>query len=320
MAKILVALDTVDEGFENICKNHQVIRPPKGYDFTREEVCQLISDCDVLCSVFDMPIDKEVIDKGKKLKLIANYAVGYNNIDIEYAKEKGIIVTNTPNAVIQPTAELAFALIIDCARRVSELDRMMREMNPYKQISRLEKLGIDLNGKTIGIIGYGNIGGALSKMCQAFGMNVLYYKRKRLDVELEKDANIKYISSIDEILPLCDIVSVHTPYSKDTHHLINSKRLQSMKSTAILINTSRGPVVDEAALIKALKNKTIWAAGLDVFENKDIPIKELMELDNVVMTPHVGTQTYDARVAMLKEMLDNVEKVLSGKDTPARIV
>lgn len=320
MAKILVSMDTVDEGFERLASENTVIRPPKGRDFTKEEICELIKDCDVLCSVFDMPIDKEIIDKGEKLRLISNYAVGYNNIDIKYAKEKGITVTNTPVSVVIPTAELAFGLIIDCAKRISELDRLMRHHKQGGGLSRIDMMGTDLYGKTIGIVGYGNIGEALAERCNAFGMKVLYYKRNRLSEEVEMKKNIKYFDSLEAMLPLCDIVSVHTPYSKDTHHLINMEKFRLMKQNAIFINTSRGAVVDEKDMVYALKNGIIASAGLDVFENKDVPLQELLDMDNVVMTPHVGTQTYDARVSMVNEMVDNVLGFLNGDDNISVVV
>lgn len=320
MAKILVSLDTVDEGFERLSVGNTVIRPPKGRDFTKEEVNSLIKDCDVLCSVFDIPIDKDLMDKGENLKLIANYAVGYNNIDIKYAKEKGIAVTNTPKSVVIPTAELAFGLIIDCARRISELDRLMRTHKQGGGLSRLGRMGVDLYGKTIGIIGYGNIGDALAKMCNAFGMKVYYNKRNRLSPEVEKSKNIEYCDSLEKLLPICDIVSVHTPYSQETHHLMNAEMFKLMKRTAIFINTSRGAVVDEKALVEALKQGIISSAGLDVFENKDVPLQELLDMDNVVMTPHVGTQTYDARVSMVNEMVDNILGFLNGDNNISRVV
>lgn len=313
-------MDTVDEGFERLASENTVIRPPKGRDFTKEEICELIKDCDVLCSVFDITIDKKIMDSGKKLRLISNYAVGYNNIDINYAKKKGIAVTNTPKSVVIPTAELAFGLIIDCTRRISELDRFMRNQKSGGRLSRIDMMGTDLYGKTIGIVGYGNIGEALSERCQAFGMNVYYNKRNRLPLEMEKERHLTYFNNIEDMLPLCDIVSLHTPYSDETHHLMDINMFKRMKPSAIFINTSRGAVVDETAMIYSLKNGIINGAGLDVFENMDIPLPELLEMDRVVMTPHTGTQTYDARVSMVNEMIDNILGFLNGNDNISRVV
>lgn len=320
MAKILVTFDTVDEGFDRLHEGNEVIRPPKGRDFSLEEIRALVKDCDVLCSVFDIPIGEDVISRGERLKLIANYAVGYNNIDIAYAKEHGVAVTNTPHSVVIPTAELAFGLLIDCSRRISELDRLIRKTGPKVNLTRIGRLGIDLYGKTIGIIGYGNIGGALAERCRAFGMKVLYNKRTRLPQEEEAERGLSYYSSIDEMLPLCDVVSLHTPLSAETRHLIDERRLALMKDGAILLNTARGPVVDEAALIAALKSGKLRAAGLDVFEHNDIPSPELLEMEQVVMTPHVGTQTYDGRRTMVDELVDNVLGFLAGSKDISRVV
>lgn len=311
MAKILVAFDTVREGFEAITAHHEVIFPPKGRDFTQEEIAERLPGCDVLCSVFDIPVGPDLIDKGESLKLIANYAVGYNNIDTAYAASKGIVVTNTPRSVIEPTADLAMALLLSCTRRVAEWDRLFRRDRASIEHGRLCRLGGNLYGKTLGILGFGNIGAAMARRCQALGMNVLYNKRTRLSSEEEQRLNVVY-GSKEEIIRQADVLSLHTPLTPETHHLIGEAELAMMKPSAILINTARGAVVDEQALVKALQEKRIAAAGLDVFENKDIPMPELFDMDNVTLTPHIGTQTYDSRVEMVHELCNNVLGFLNG--------
>ncbi len=319
MAKILVAFDTVQEGFEALEQEHTLIRPPQGRDFTQAELEELIEDCEVLCSVFDIPISAELMSKGKKLKLVANYAVGFNNIDIDYAKQNGIAVTNTPKAVIEPTAELAMSLMLSVSRRTAELDRLIRKQEGKAELSRIQRMGIDLYGKTIGIVGYGNIGSSVARRCQAFGMKVLYYKRHRLSEEEEKARGLTY-ATLDDLLREADVVSLHTPYTKASHHQIDERAFALMKPTAILINTARGSIVDENALINALKNQKIAGAGLDVFEDNDVPHKALLNLENVVMTPHVGTQTYEARRTMAKEVASNVLGFLTGREDISRVV
>ncbi len=319
MAKILIAFDTVAEGFEALEKEHTLIRPLKGRDFSQEELGELIEDCEVLCSVFDIPISAELLQKGKKLRLVANYAVGYNNIDIDFAKQNGITVTNTPKAVVEPTAELAMSLMLAVSRRSAELDRLIREEQGQVKLSRIERMGVDLYGKTVGIIGYGNIGASVARKCQAFGMKVLYYKRSRLSQEQEEHLGLRY-ADLDDLLQSSDVVSLHTPYSKASHHQIDKRALSLMKKTAILINTARGAVVDETALIEALSNGTIAGAGLDVFEDNDVPRSGLLNLDNVVMTPHVGTQTYEARRRMAEEVSENVLGFLAGRSDISRVV
>ncbi|MDO4707656.1 MAG: NAD(P)-dependent oxidoreductase [Porphyromonadaceae bacterium] len=318
MAKILVAFDTVDEGFERLTVAHEVIRPPKGTDFSQEELQRLIVDCDVLCSVFDIHIGKELMQRGNRLHLVANYAVGYNNIDIAAARQLGIAVTNTPLSVIEPTAELAMALMLSCSRRTAELDRALRSSNGKLGLGRLGMMGMDLYGQTLGIVGYGNIGAAVARRAKAFGMKVLYYKRTRLSQDEETERGITY-ATLADLLKASDVVSLHTPYSPQTHHQIDARALALMKPSALLINTARGSIVDEDALIAALSSGGIAGAGLDVFEDSDVPRSALLDLPNVVLTPHVGTQTYEARCRMVHELVDNVLGFLAGSPNISRV-
>lgn len=317
--KILVAFDMLKEGWDELKERFDVTFPPEGRDFTHEELVNLIPEYDVLCSVFDIPIDKEIIDAGKNLKLISNYAVGYNNIDIAHAKEKGIAVTNTPVSVVEPTADLAMALLLDVTRTISRWGALMRQEREELEMGRLVNLGIGIQGKTLGIIGMGNIGKAFAKRAQACGMKILYNKRTRYTKELERELQLEY-ATVEEILERADFVSLHTPYSKETHHLIDEAALKKMKKSAVLINTGRGALVDEAALVEALKSGEIAGAGLDVYEHNDIPLPELYELPNVALTPHIGTQTVDARLAMLQELTDNVIGFFDGARRVSRVV
>lgn len=319
MAKILVGFNTVDEGFERLCAQHTVIRPQTNKDLRTEELMELIEDCDILCSTITHAVTGELMARGKKLKLVANYAVGYNNIDIDYAQVHGIAVTNTPRSVVAPTAELAMALLLSCTRRTAELDRRIREVGGKLRLPRLEMLGTNLYGKTIGIVGYGNIGAAVAKRCLAFGLRVLYYKRTRLAPELEAAQQIEY-RPLEDLLRESDIVSLHTPYTPASHHQIGERELALMKQGSILINTARGSIVDEDALIAALKSGHLATAGLDVFEDKDVPRPGLLELPQVVMTPHVGTKTYEAWRSMVDELVDNVLGFLDGSPNISRIV
>lgn len=318
MAKILVAFDTVDEGFERLKEAHEVIRPPKGTDFSQDELQRLIVDCDILCSVFDIHIGKKLMQRGNRLRLVANYAVGYNNIDIAAARQLGIAVTNTPLSVIEPTAELAMALMLSCSRRTTELDRALRSSNGKLRLGRLGMMGMDLYGQTLGIVGYGNIGAAVARRAKAFGMKVLYYKRTRLSQHEEAERDITY-ATLTDLLKASDVISLHTPYSPQTHHQIDARALALMKPSALLINTARGSIVDEDALIAALSSGSIAGAGLDVFEDSDVPRSALLDLPNVVLTPHVGTQTYEARSRMVHELVDNVLGFLAGSPNINRV-
>ncbi|MDR1402679.1 MAG: NAD(P)-binding domain-containing protein [Tannerellaceae bacterium] len=302
--KVLMTYDMYREGFIELFDRYDVTHP-EGRDFSFEEVMKIIPMYDVLCPMFNFPVNRELIDQAPKLRLIANYAVGYNNIDVEYALEKGIAVANTPDPVIAPTANLALGLMIDTARRITECDRKLRIQRGSMKTGILENMGVSIAGQTLGILGMGRIGKALCKRARACGMEIIYHNRRQLDREEETKLNVAYVS-FDDLLKEADFLSINAPYSPQTYHIIDEKALKSMKSSAILINTARGALVDEYALLNALKNKDIKGAALDVFEFNDFPVPELFELENVVLTPHIGTQTEKARLEMAKTVSDNV--------------
>lgn len=304
MKKVLVTYDMFREGFTELVEKYDVVFPDNR-DFTYEEVLEMIPEFDVLCSMYDFPVNRELIDRASKLELVSNYAAGYNNIDVAYALEKGLTVTNTPHPVTDPTADIALGLIIDTARRITECDRKLRTQGRQMKVGVLENLGLPLTGKTLGIIGMGRIGKALCKRARACGMDVLYHNRRQLYIEEETKLEAIYASK-EELLAQADFVSLNAPYSPQTHHLIGAEELKQMKPTAILINTARGPMVDERALIEALRTGEIYGAGLDVFEFGEYPSPELLEMDNVVLAPHIGTQTLETRIEMARAVSRNV--------------
>jgi len=315
--RILVSTRLFDQGFEKLMEEFEVVFPEKEL-FTRKEVINIISGFDGFISTFQFKMDKEVIAAAKgNIKIIANYGVGYNNVDVDYATQCGIVVTNTPDPVIEPTAELALALMLAAARRLGECDRKMRIPNGLKW-GVMQNLGQSLYGKTLGIIGMGRIGQALARRALGCGMNIVYNNRTQLASEIENLYQARRVE-LNELLNLSDVISVHTPLTEDTFHLINSNSFQQMKPTAILINTSRGPVVDETALVLALKNRVIAAAGLDVFENEPIISPELFDLDNVVLAPHNGTGTVDARIEMSRFVSQNIIRFFEGRTDFAKV-
>ena len=316
--KILVTYDMFREGFTELESKYDVTFP-EGRDFTYDEVYAMIPEYDVLCSMFDFPVNKELIDHAPNLKLIANYAVGYNNIDVAYALQKGLTVANTPDPVTAPTANLALGLMIDAARRVSECDRKLRTLRKAMKVGVLENLGVNITGKVLGIIGMGRIGKALAKRANACGMEVIYHNRRQLYIEEETRLNVTYVSK-EELLERADFVSLNAPYTPETYHIIGAEELKRMKNSAILINTARGPLVDEAALVEALKSGEIRGAGLDVFEDGDYPMEELLEMDNVVLTPHIGTQTTETRILMARTVCNNVIGFLEGDRPVSRVL
>ena len=280
--------------------------------FTRLEGHTLyapLEEAEVLVSTFDKPVTREMIVSAPHLKLITNFGVGFNNIDLEACRERGIRVTNTPQPVIEPTAELAFALMHDVARRTVEFDRKLRE-GKAEPFGVMNNLSHSLYGKTLGIIGMGRIGQALARRALASGMTVIYHNRRpipesRLATGIWHPEAITYVSQ-EELLQTADYVSLNLPYTPEVKHLIGEKELQMMKPTAYLINTARGAHVNEEALVEALKKGEIAGAAMDVYEHEPEIHPELLQLDNVVLSPHTGTGTWEGRIAMCENVCDNI--------------
>ncbi len=315
--RVLVTTKLLAEGFSELMEKFEVVFPENEI-FTKEEVIQIIPGFDALIPTFQFKVDQDVIDAAKgSVKIIANYGVGFNNIDAEYAAKCGIVVTNTPDPVIEPTAEHAFALMLAAARRIPECDRKMRIPNGLKW-GVMENLGQTLYGKTLGIIGMGRIGQALARRALASDMKIVYNNRTTLAPEIENKYHAQRLE-LDELLKISDVVSIHTPLIRETFHLIGWNGLQKMKKTAILVNTARGPVVDEIALIEALKNNLIFSAALDVYEFEPKINPELFKLDNVVLAPHNGTATVEARNEMSRFASQNIIRFFEGRTDITRV-
>ncbi len=277
----------------------------------KEEIMGKIREKDGLLSFLRDPIDKDVINAGKNLKIIANYAVGYDNIDVKSAKSRGIYVTNTPELLTDATADLTWALILAVARRIIEADKFVRE-GEFKGWGAKLFLGIELKGKKLGIIGLGRIGKAVAKRAKGFGMELLYYKRNRLSHKEETELGVRFMD-LEELLSVSDIISVHTPLTPETGNLINRERVYKIKEGAIFINTARGNIVDEDALIERLKEESLFGAGFDVYRGEPNINPKLLKLKNVVLLPHIGSATTETRLAMAKLAADNIISVLSGR-------
>jgi glyoxylate reductase len=252
-----------------------------------------------------------------RLKMVANMAVGFNNIDVEAATRLGIAVSNTPGVLSDTTADLAFALLMAVARRIPEAERFLRA-GKYTGWGPLLFCGADVHDATLGLIGAGRIGKLVTKRASGFDMKVLYYDVYRMSPEDEQQYNVTYMP-MDEVLQQSDFVSIHTPYMPSTHHLIGERELNLMKPSAILINTARGPIVDEKALVKALQNGTIAGAGLDVFENEPAVEPELLSMENVVLLPHIASASLKTRTLMATMAAENLAAFNNGQ-TPPNIV
>ena len=315
--RVLVSTRLLPEGFLELKEKFEVVFPENEI-FSKKEIINMISDFDAFIPTFQFKVDKEVLEAAKgHLKIIANYGVGYNNIDVEYATKCGIVVTNTPDPVIEPTAEHAFALIHAAARRIAECDRKMRIPNGLKW-GVLENLGQTLVGKTLGIIGMGRIGQALARRALASGMKIVYFNRTKLSRELEEKYQTKRLE-FDELLRISDVISIHTPLTDETYHLIDVKALDRMKPTAVLVNTARGPVIDENALIDVLQNNRIYAAALDVYELEPEINEKLFDLDNVILAPHNGTATVETRNEMSRFASTNIIRYFEGRTDITRV-
>ncbi len=294
---------------ERIAQRFEIIENPYDEAVPREELISGVKECDILLCMLSEKIDREVIDANPNLKGIVNYAVGFNNIDIAYATQKSIPVTNTPDVLTDATADVAWALLFACARRVVEADRFTRE-GKFHGWSPLLFLGADITGKTLGIVGTGRIGTAMAKRAVGFDMNIIYCSNSP-NFLLERDYNAKFCP-LDLLLEMSDFVSLHVPLTAQTNHLIGIKEFVKMKNSAILINTARGPVVDERALYHALEDGEIAAAGLDVYEDEPDIYPGLEKLDNVVLLPHVGSATIDTRNNMGLMCAENAIAIIEG--------
>ena len=301
--KVFVTREIPTPGLDLLRKEFTVSVNPYDRVLSKEELMKSVQGKDGLLCLLTDQVDRDVIYAEPKLKMIASYAVGYDNIDVSAATERGIPVSNTPGVLTETTAELAWALLFSVARRIVEGDSFTRT-GQFKGWAPLLMLGQGATNKTLGIIGAGRIGTAFALKSKGFDMKVIYSDEQRNE-QLERELGAKKVP-LPKLLKESDYVSIHVPLMKATHHLIGEKELKMMKKTAVLINTARGPIIDEAALIKALKEHWIFGAGLDVYEKEPEISRELKSLDNVVLQPHTGSGTIDTRTKMALLAVDNM--------------
>ncbi|HEX8917680.1 MAG TPA: D-glycerate dehydrogenase [Chloroflexota bacterium] len=285
---------------------------------THEDLCRRASEYDALVTLLTDKIDRDVLEAGSgHLKICANVAVGFDNIDVQAAEDNGILVSNTPGVLTDTTADFAWTLLMCVARRVCEGQAFLRD-GKFHGWGIMMFLGGDIHGKTLGLVGFGRIGQAMARRAGGFDMKVLYY-----DPVTQAEAAARRLgaerASLDDLLAQSDFVSVHTPLTDETHHLISGAQLNRMKDTAYLINTARGPVVDEAALALALKTRIIAGAALDVFENEPHVHPELLQLDNALLTPHIASATTETRSRMATMAAENVIAAFEGRELPSPV-
>jgi glyoxylate reductase len=312
--KVLVTGNLPDAEIARIEKEHGVQVHRRDRPMERRMLLESISDKQGLLSMITDRVDTELLDRAPELKIVANFGVGYNNIDVPAASARGIMVTNTPGVLTDATADLTMALLLAVARRVVEGDRRTRE-GRFQFWAPFHFLGHEITGKTLGIVGMGRIGRAVARRAAGFEMRVLYHNRRPLAVEEEQRLGVQY-ADLKTLLQSADFITLHTPLTPRTRHLIGSRELAWMKSDAFLINTARGAVVDEQALLEALEQKRISGAGLDVYENEPALTPGLERLDNVVLLPHVGSATVETRRHMAAMAVNNLLAGLQGRTPP----
>lgn len=310
--RIFVTRRIPQEGLEILKRCCQV--EVSDYDgvIPRSLLLEKVKDTDGLLVLLTDMIDKKVIvAAGKKLRVISNYAVGYNNIDVVEATKRGIMVTNTPGVLTETTADLAWALLMCIGRRIVEGDKLVRA-GKFRGWEPMLLLGTDIHESTLGLIGFGRIGQAMARRAKGFNLKVIYYDREPVPPIIEKELGASYVS-FDELLRKSDFISVHVPLTEETFHLIGQEEFSMMKKESYLINTARGPIIDEKALVKALKGGVIRGAALDVFENEPAIEQELMNMDNVVIVPHIGSASYRTRTKMAIMAAKNLITALRGE-------
>ncbi|WP_188430279.1 2-hydroxyacid dehydrogenase [Kroppenstedtia guangzhouensis] len=315
--KVLVTREIPAEGLDLLNKHCEVTVGARDRMLSREELLGLVKEKDALLSMLTDQVDRVLMETAPSLKVVSNFAVGFDNIDVEEATRRGIAVTHTPEVLTDATADLAFTLLLDVARRVTEGDRLTRA-GRWKEWAPLFHLGKDVSGSTLGIIGMGRIGRAVAKRARGFDMKVFYHSRTRLPLEEEKKLGVSYLPFRD-LLRQSDFVSLHAPYNDNTHHLIGREEFSLMKESAYLINTSRGALVDEPALVKALQQGEIAGAGLDVYEDEPRLASGLAHLNSVVLAPHLGSATRETRGRMAVTAAQNVVAELCGIGVSKRV-
>ncbi|MGV3064914.1 2-hydroxyacid dehydrogenase family protein [Staphylococcus simulans] len=318
MAKVYIAGPIPQVGLDILEKNNIEVDMYDGPGVVDQETLKNgVKDADALISILSTNVDKDVIAAGENLKVIANYGAGFNNVDIDYAESKGIYVTNTPGVSTRSTAELTFALVLAVARRIAEGDQLSRTKG-FDGWAPLFFRGREVSGKTIGIFGLGNIGYAVAKRAKAFDMDILYTGPHRKE-DKEKELGAKYVD-FDTLLKESDFITINAAYKPELHHLFDTEQFKQMKPTAYLVNAARGPIVNEQALADALKDKVIEGAALDVYEFEPKITEDLKSLDNVVITPHIGNATFEARDGMAEIVANNTVDVLKDDKAPQYVV
>ena len=315
MARVAVTGKIPAVGLEKLRAEHDVVAWENDEPISRGALLEFVAGADAIVSLLTEKIDDELLAAaGPQLKSVSNVAVGYNNIDVPACEKRGVLVTNTPGVLTEATADIAMSLVLMATRRLGEGERVIRAQQPW-QWGMFYMLGAGLQGRQLGIVGMGQIGIATARRAKAFGMKIAYTRRSPLEDHVIQELDATYMT-MDELIESSDVISLHCPYSPATHHLFSENQFTRMKQGSFLINTARGPIVDEAALVDALKSGHLAGAGLDVFENEPAVHPGLLELDSAVLIPHLGSATVETRAAMADKAATNCLAILAGQPAP----
>ena len=318
MAHIVVARPIIEQGLAGLHTDHDVTisEAPQESDRTAEDIASMAASADALISTVADPVPASVFEACPDLQIVAQYGVGLDNVDLEAAKTHGVVVTHTPGVLTDATADFTWALLLAAARHVRAADQYVRD-GKFERWETTLLLGMELAGKTLGIVGFGRIGAGVARRALGFGMDVVYHSRSGANPTVERQTGAKRVD-LDTLLATSDVVSIHCPLNDDSHHLIDAAALDRMKPTTLLINTARGPIVDEAALVAALNDGGIAGAGLDVFEREPEVHPGLLDHDRVVLAPHLASATTDARIRMGQMCVESLQAFYAGDETIPR--
>ena len=314
MKKVVVTREMFDETIEYLDQHVSVVSNQTDRSIPRDELIALLQDADGMQSYSSDRVDAELLERCPSIRAVCNTAVGYNNIDVDACTRHGVMVTNTPGVLDDSVADYAIGLMIATCRRMSEGERYLRK-GDWKTVYLKQTLGKDVHGATLGIVGFGRIGQAIAKRARGFDMSILYHTRNSVAPDIEQALGAQYVSK-EDLLRQSDIVMLILPYTPETHHFIGAQELAMMKPSAVLINMARGGIVEDAALIEALRARTIWAAGLDVYENEPNLNPGFLELQNAVLSPHIASASESTRRAMAMTAAKNLVAALGGEQPP----
>ena len=318
--RVIITRELADANQNRMCELFDAVPNHADTPFSRDDLIAAMADCDVLVPTVTDHIDAEMIENAPdRLRLIASFGAGVDHIDLAAARAKKVLVTNTPGVFTEDTADMTMALILSVPRRLSEGEKLMRS-GQWEGWKPSGMLGHCIGGKKLGIVGMGRIGQAVARRASGFGLSIVYHNRRQLPPAVEETLRATYVADLEDLIRECDIITLHCPHTAETHEMINAERIRMMKPSTYLINTARGDLVDENALIEALQNERIGGAGLDVYQNEPDIDPRLLTLRNTVLLPHMGSATFEGREASGERVITNIRVWADGHRPPDQVL